>query len=218
MPGIVVAFGGYQSSRIGVEGSDFSSFSLNLVDALHGTHVVNARVEANLVHKNEGALACFVAKTEYLFTDVTGSDHVLAERDAVLRNLQVHLWGQKRYHYIVAGNDFAAVVWLGGIEPNGAAMGMVVHLTAGQFDVSIRNGNEKIVAPCLFEDIIDESGGRAACADNEEIFHKWQAKVNKLAAIVQFRPSFAVATASKLVKSLTFLGEQGRLFSNLIIH
>ena len=93
MPRIVVAFRGHQSARIRVECSDFAATGLNFMDALHRAHVVDTGIKAQFVHKHQGTLAGFVAQTEYLFGNITCGNHMFAQYDTVLRNLQVHLWG-----------------------------------------------------------------------------------------------------------------------------
>ena len=72
----------------------------------------------------------------------------------------------------MAADDIAAVIGLGGIQPDGPPVGMVADFALCRVEVCIADRDKKAVLLRLFEDVIDERGGRAASSDDEQILHK----------------------------------------------
>ena len=110
--GIVVGLGRRQTTAVGLEGRDLTALGLDPVDDLHGGHVVDAGVDAELVEEDDSLLLGLGVEGLHVVLDVGGGDHVLAFIEAGPRHLRVELPRQQAHRHVVVGDDRRELVGL----------------------------------------------------------------------------------------------------------
>ena len=111
--GVVVGLGRRQSSAIRLEGSDLPTLRVHAVDDLHGRHVVNAGVDAELVEEDDPLFLGPAVERLHVLLDVRRGHHVPACTKACLCNLGVELPRQQADGNVVIGNDGLELFRLG---------------------------------------------------------------------------------------------------------
>jgi len=111
---VVVGFGGGQTAAVGLEGGDLTTVRLDPVDDLHGGHVVDAGIDAELVEEDHSLGSGLFVEGLHVVLDVRRGHHVLAHVDTGPGHLGVELPGQQAHRHVVGGDDLLQPLWLSG--------------------------------------------------------------------------------------------------------
>jgi hypothetical protein len=167
LQGIVQVVGAGQGAAVGVEHGDRAAAVLNVVDHFHGGHVVDARVEADLVEEAEALGPDLGVQRLHLRLDVGGGDHVLAGLDAGVGHLQVVDPRQQRDHHVVLGHHLAEPVGFLHHPRHGPAVRMLIQ--QGGRLVECPRSHRHLDA--VLEQVLDQRLRHQAGPEQQRFFH-----------------------------------------------
>ncbi len=78
---------------------------MHAVDDAHGRHVIDARVEANLVEQNDACVSGRAVQRPHLVADVAGGDQRRPMADTFLSNVHVVDVGQQTDGQVALGDQ-----------------------------------------------------------------------------------------------------------------
>ena len=87
--GVVGALWGWEAAAVGEERVDLASLLVDVVDHLEGVKVVNARIDADLVHDGDASILGLLIQLPHERVDIARGDHVFLELDGRLDHQDV---------------------------------------------------------------------------------------------------------------------------------
>jgi len=86
---VVGALWGREATTVGEEGVNLASLLVDVVDHLEGVKVVNARIDADLVHDGDASILGLLIQLPHERVDIARGDHVFLELDGRLDHQDV---------------------------------------------------------------------------------------------------------------------------------
>ena len=167
MPGVVVGIRRHQSATVRLKTEHAPSFRPDLVDDLHGAHVVDARIQAELVQDQHPGLLRRAVQRFHLRRDVARGDHVDSRLDGHLGHVHVHEGRQHANDKVGLCNAGIAVCNAVGRQLKRMAPRMVTHLGLGGLQAQIAHVNLPPLLVCLPEQMRDQRRTAAPCPEDQ---------------------------------------------------
>ena len=171
MPWIVVGRWGHEPSTVGRKTRHAASLSADVVDDLHGTHVVKTWIEPHLIqHQNPGCPGLCI-QCLHLRGHVARGQHMHPCSDGNACHLHMHEGRKHADHQIRFGDPPVAVALLVRRHLKGLAMRMAFHLVLRRLHVQISHVNFPVFCGRLCQQMGNERRTASPCTKDQN--HLW---------------------------------------------
>ncbi len=167
--GIVVGVGRRQPAAVGAEGFDLAAGPVHLVDDAFGRHMIDARIQAQLVEQDDARLPGRGVQGAHRVADVTGREQVRAVLDTLLGDLDVVDVGQQADGDIGLGHEIVQLISvLGDVERESLPARVVADQVLGLAEGTAGDRHVKII---LFQQVAYQGPGDQARPKNQYVLH-----------------------------------------------
>jgi hypothetical protein len=157
-----------QAAAVGLEGDDPAALASHLVDDPHGRHVVDAGVDADLVHDGHARFLGYPIQRLHLVGDIAGCDHRLLLLDTDPGHQRVEIRGHKAHGQISLLDVLSQPGLVLQVELTGLAMGMTVDQPLG---LGHRPTGAGQLVP-LIEQVANERLGNQTSPQHQHSLHR----------------------------------------------
>ena len=167
MPGVVVGIRRHQAAAVRLKTEHAPSLLPDFVDDLHGTHVVDARIQAELVQDQNPGLPRRTVQRFHLRRDVARGDHVDPCLDGHRGHVHMHEGRQHADDKVGLCDAGIAVYKAIGRQLKRMAPRMATHLGLGRLQAQITHVNLPPLLVCLTEQMRDQRRTAAPCTEDQ---------------------------------------------------
>ena len=145
-----------------------AALGLDGVDDLHGRHVVDARIDADLVEEQQALFQDRLREFFHPLADVGGGHHVLAVLQAQVGHLDVVDPGQQADDDIVLLDQGGQRLVVLHVDGHGPAVGVALDQLFGLAHRARGDGDRQVL---LFQQVVDSRPADQAGAQDQYFFH-----------------------------------------------
>lgn len=145
----------------------------DLIDHLHGRHVIDAWIHTTLTHQDDPLLSGCIVQGSDSRGKIGSSDQVSSDLYTGLCHKVVHACRKEADDNICFYYFFVALLCLVYVERKSFPIGMFPDLLSGSFQINIPKTDFPLTAG-IIQEILNQRGGRESCTKDEDGLHQFK--------------------------------------------